>query len=424
MRLIRSETNFACITWAWTRTCTRPSRYTNGTSDGLGYATNYSYDALGRTTQVKTADGAVASTSYSGNVTTVTDQAGNQRSSNTDARGRLTQVVEDPGSSPHLNYVTSYSYDALDDLRTVTQSGQSRSFSYDGRGLLLSANNPESGAVTYSYDAAGNLATRTDNRSIKTSYSYDALNRLTQKTYSDGTPTASYTYDTGGANARAIGQLTQVLNANSVTNYTNFDARGEVVSSNQTTGGQVYTLGYAYNLAGALTAEMYPSGRTVTTGYDTANRPAAVQGTLNGPAKSYASQVNYLPHGGLYYFTAGNNLVPVYNYNSRLQISNLWTTVNNNSSHFLLNLVPNWGTTNNNGNLLSVSEGYGNSVPAHQLSWLGQNYSYDRLNRLSSVADTGYTRSFSYDAYGNMWVTGNSGIGLAGNTPTSNVFNG
>ncbi len=116
--------------------------------------------------------------------------------------------------------------------------------------------------------------------------------------------------------------------------------------------------------------------------------------------------------------------MPVYNYNSRLEVSNLWTTVNNNSSHFLLNIVPNWGTTNNNGNLLSVSEGYGNSVPANQLSWLNQNYSYDSLNRLSSVADTGYTRSFSYDAYGNSWVTGNSGVSLAGNTPTSNVFNG
>ncbi len=213
-------------------------------------------------------------------------------------------------------------------------------------------------------------------------------------------------------------------NANSVTNYTSFDARGEVVTSNQTTGGQVYTLAYAYNLAGALTAEMYPSGRTVTTGYDTANRAAAVQGTLNGQPKSYASQVNYLPHGGLDSFTAGNNLVPVYNYNSRLEVSNLWTTVNNNSSHFLLNIVPNWGTTNNNGNLLSVSEGFGNSVPWNSLSWLTQNYSYDSVNRLSAVADSGYTRSFGYDAYGNSWVTRNSGVGLAGNTPTSNVFNG
>ena len=36
---------------------------------------------------------------------------------------------------------------------------------------------------------------RTDARSITTTYAYDALNRLTSKTYSDGTPTATFSYD-------------------------------------------------------------------------------------------------------------------------------------------------------------------------------------------------------------------------------------
>ena len=56
---------------------TNPSR----SGDGLNYATTYAYDGLGRQTSVTTADGAVAATSYNGNQTTVTDQAGHVRTS-------------------------------------------------------------------------------------------------------------------------------------------------------------------------------------------------------------------------------------------------------------------------------------------------------------------------------------------------------
>lgn len=44
------------------------------------------------------------------------------------------------------------------------------------------------------------------------------------------------------------------------------------------------------------------------------------------------------------------------------------------------------------------------------------------MNRLKTASDSGWTRSFDYDQYGNMWVTGNSGVPLPGNTPTSNVY--
>jgi hypothetical protein len=50
--------------------------------------------------------------------TTVTDQQGKSRKSQTDGLGRLTTVWEDPAS---LDYETVYTYDALDDLATVAQ---------------------------------------------------------------------------------------------------------------------------------------------------------------------------------------------------------------------------------------------------------------------------------------------------------------
>ena len=59
---------------------------------------------------------------------TVIDQAAKKRKSVSDALGRLAQVYEDPQGANHL---TSYGYDALDNLTTVTQGEQTRTFVYD-----------------------------------------------------------------------------------------------------------------------------------------------------------------------------------------------------------------------------------------------------------------------------------------------------
>jgi RHS repeat-associated protein len=398
---------------------TNPSR----PGDSLNYATTYSYDALGRTIKTQMPDGSVSQTSYSGNQTTVTDPAGKQRQYTYDALGRLTAVLEDPSG---LKYSTAYSYDLLDNLIKVSQGSQTRSFNYDSLSRLEQVTNPESGTTTYIYDNAGNLLKRTDSRGITTNYVYDQLNRITSISYANepsGTPAVAYIYDSWTV-ANSKGRLTMVTDNNvSTINYTSFDAMGHVLASNQMTQGQTYSFSYGYNLAGALTSETYPSGRTINTSYDPANRPVSVQGTLDGQGKPYASGVNYWPHGGLNSFTAGNNVVPVYNYNNRLQMWNMWATIGNNANQFLLNIVSNWGGTNNNGDVYWIQEAYGPAVPLNSLTGLAQNYTYDGVNRLSSVSDSGYSRSFSYDTYGNMWVSANSGVPLGGNTPTSNTFN-
>ena len=82
----------------------------------------------------------------------------------------------------------------------------------------------------------------------------------------------------------------------------------------------------------------------------------------------------------------------------------------------------NWGAGSDNGNLSSGLEQY-SLTPSPNLTDLSQSYSYDHANRLTAVSDSGYSRTFAYDPFGNMWVTQNSGVPLAGNTPTANVFN-
>jgi len=107
---------------------------------------------------------------YNGNETTITDEAGKVRKQTADALGRLTSVVEDPSG---LNYSTSYTYVVGDNLWTVTQGSQTRTFLYDSLNRLYSAANPESGTMTYRYDANGNLIGKTDARNVQTTITVD-----------------------------------------------------------------------------------------------------------------------------------------------------------------------------------------------------------------------------------------------------------
>ena len=183
-------------------------------------------DALGRGIKTITPDGAIVKTEYSGNVVTVTDQAGKQRRSITNALGQLKRVDE-PTDSGGLgainspNQPTYYAYDILNNLTTVQQNGtdtpqcgattvtcsQTRTFAYDSLSRLKAATNPEmgttptNGTITYQYDNNGNLTNKTDARSVQTSYVYDALNRVTSRSYTNEpggqltTPNVVYTYD-------------------------------------------------------------------------------------------------------------------------------------------------------------------------------------------------------------------------------------
>ncbi len=102
----------------------------------------------------------------------------------------------EPDASGSLVHKTTYTYDALDNLRTVDQSGsRNRTFHYDSISQLTSATNPESGTTTYVYDHDGNLVSKTDARGVTTDYGYDELHRLRFKRYSDQTSPVSCWYD-------------------------------------------------------------------------------------------------------------------------------------------------------------------------------------------------------------------------------------
>lgn len=395
----------------------RANRVTNPYRPGSEseYWTTTSYDGLGRARTVTTPDGAVVRTDYSGNRVLVTDQAGKQRISQTNGLGQLTDVWEIKSSDTStvavtfpnhaevaFGYKTSYAYDILDNLAKVTQGSQTRYFKYDSLSRLIRARNPEQGtnsalaltdAVTgngqwslgYEYDENGNLKKKTDARNVVTNYVYDALNRTTSRTYSNSTPAVTYTYD-GASVTYSKGRLTQVSTSatgfSSSTSYDAFDQLGRVKSSLQMTDGRAYLFNYGYNLAGQLTTETYPSGRAVTTSYDRAGRVTAVNGQKSGEAsKTYASQFAYASHGAVKQMRLGNTLWETASFNPRLQPTQiaLGTSPNDTSK---LKLVYDYGTSANNGNVLSQQITAGATT-------ISQSYSYDALNRLATASESG-----------------------------------
>lgn len=449
-----------------------PHRSGSSTTDGT--TTNY-YDALGRVCLVVPPDGTFPSgatcptsrptgdafTTYSGNCTTVTDEAGNSRTMCSDALGRLIQVFEDPAG---LNYETDYTYNALGVLLTVNQKGtaptdstqwRTRTFTYDSLARLLSANNPESGTVQYTYDGNGNVTSKvapqpnqTGSLTVTTNYQYDALNRLLNKSYVGmSTSSPSYGYDgiaqTGCsppplADSYAVGRRTAMCDGSGATSWAH-DTMDRIITESRKVSTTTRTISYGYNLAGSLASLTYPTGRKVTYAYapsgsNSAGRAvSAIDST--GPI-NYVSAAHYAPPGALTSMTMGSNPITVTNaYNERLQpvllsASTSAATILSLCYDFHLGVVVNIPPCNftasslgDNGNVFQVVNNRDNNRT--------QSFMYDSLNRITQAYTSGpnWGQTFSnaatapgvqpttpgVDAWGNLTnVSGVTGKGGAG----------
>lgn len=169
------------------KSCVTNSHFVGTSSSTDGSTCITVYDGLDRPKTQTQPDGSTLTWSYTGNITTSSDEAGNAWARTSNAFGQLINVVE-PG-----NIQTGYIYDGLGNLTTVNQSGKTRNFTYDSLSRLTPETSPEAGTTGYSYIArvslcAGDVTlpcSKTDARGITINYSYDALNRLVAKTSSE-----------------------------------------------------------------------------------------------------------------------------------------------------------------------------------------------------------------------------------------------
>ena len=429
-------------------TVSNSHRSSSSTTDGI---TGSIYDGLGRVCVVVQPDGTQLSqssgcpttaptgdvfTQYIGPCTTVTDEAGNSRQSCVDGLGRMTSVLEDPGSSPHLNYSTTYAYNALGDLTGVTQNGsnssnaRARSFSYDSLSELTSATNPESGTITYAYDGDGNVVTKTaplpnqtGSSQVTITHTYDKLNRLTGKTYKDGgttdpyTPPVQYGYDgvaltgctitpPGDPDTYPTGKRTSMCDGSGGASWKH-DKMGRILQERRTIGsasGEYDT--DAYNLDGSVQS-ITALGYSLGYNYNAAGQPIKVE----NPADpfNYVTSTTYAPTGGVTALSLGAAPITVTNaYNDRLQpillsAKTTSATLFSECFDFHLGVAVNTApcsfsayTTGDNGNVFQIVNNRDNTRT--------QSFTYDVLNRIKSGQSSGtqWGETFSIDAWGNL----------------------
>jgi YD repeat-containing protein len=146
----------------------------------------------------------------------------------------------------------------------------------------------------------------------------------------------------------------EVSSSVSTTEYTSFDILGRVTGHKQTTDGEDYETEYAYNLSGALVEQTYPSGRKVKNVIDNNGYLSMVQSrkSPNHGYWNYVQNFTYNAGGAVNSMQLGNGRWESTQFNSRLQPTQIALGVTPGATN-LLKLDYTYGTTENNGNVLS-----------------------------------------------------------------------
>ena len=183
----------------------------------------YTYDPVGRVTQITSPDGTFSTTSYDKGTATITDANGHKKVEVKDVYGRLVKVEEyanDNLGSTHLYATTTYEYNTMDNLVLLTDAESNQTImQYDTLGRKKTMDDPDMGSWLYTYDLNGNLLTQKDAKNQTITFEYDELNRVILKDYPDPADTdVTYAYDQSFSR-NPIGRLTTMTDSTGNTKY-------------------------------------------------------------------------------------------------------------------------------------------------------------------------------------------------------------
>ena len=374
------------------------------------------YDALGRATTSQ-------QPSELGTLTTSTAYLSGERKQVTDPKGYVTttayQVFDQPSYDKVIEVLApegvtqTIGRDIYGNPLSITQGGNgvsiTKSMTYDANKRLCRTTEPESGSEVMAYDAANNLAWSASGLAITgtgcgqeqvaaaamTTRTYDPMNRVLSVIYPTGTDSTTFTYDPLGNPGTATSGLTSwTYGRNKLGLLT-----AEVLSVE----GYQWSLGYGYDPNGSLSTIAYPDGKVVSYAPDALGRATQVG--------SYANGVSYFPDGDVQGFTFGNGATYVAEKNARNILSNF---------------------TYGKGGALAVSEDlvYDPNANISQITDLTNNgqrtkvLGYDQLNRLTSATASNLwgTESYTYDTLNNIRSLTNSGGTNTYNYDTNNLL--
>nr|MDT0661638.1 polymorphic toxin-type HINT domain-containing protein [Micromonospora sp. DSM 115978] len=254
------------------------------------------------------------STNYAGDRIDATPPDGGTATSIVlDARGRTAELRQYHGPQPSPGTAgswdtTSYTFNRKGQMTTVTDpAGNDWTYTYDLRGRQTQVNDPDKGITTNTYDNAGRVTTTTDARGTKLAYLYDPLNRK-RAVYDNqvgGTMRAQWIYDT-----LAKGKLTQstrILPGGApyqvkVTGYTDtYQPEGTqvVIPTSETGLGGIYNFFNTWNVDGSLASTSLPGtngdlpAEALLYGYSNLGLPTTLKTVTGSVTTSYVPQTVY-----------------------------------------------------------------------------------------------------------------------------------
>ncbi|WGG49034.1 RHS repeat-associated core domain-containing protein [Rugamonas sp. DEMB1] len=352
------------------------------------FSTSTALDSLGRPYTVSGNNSQRVEYRYdaNGNLLSRTDAEGHATVYEYDGQQRLVKETAPDGG------VTQFHYDGAGNLEWVRDPRPLQtSFTYNGFGDKLSQTSPDTGLTSYRYDLAGRVAseTRADGKTV--AYGWDALNRMTSR--SGGGRTDSFVYDQG---AYGLGHLSSMSDATGQTVYT-YKADGQLASQATTIvangAGSSHTTSWTYDAAGRPQTMSYPAGLVLTYGYDGYGRLASIASNLGGTWATLASSMLYQPVSGtLFGWKFGNGLPRLVTLDNDGRISQLAG-----GAVHKLDLGYNRADAIN-----SLTDGANPAMSAT----LG----YDAATRLNAVQRAGDAQGFGYDPAGNRNSQSRKGV--------------
>ncbi|WP_265868013.1 ricin-type beta-trefoil lectin domain protein [Streptomyces sp. SKN60] len=300
--------------------------------------TRYAYDGLGRVVEetpylkkvVNAATGESQSVAYPERATryeygedwskVINPQGASSSRVWTDATGRTSRVETLAGQTDTVHTSTSYEYDARGQMVKATSSADPAhpwTWTFDHRGRMASATDPDSGTTRTAYDQYDRPVTVTNARGVTVWNAYDAVSRPTQQRLGDdqGKVLADLTYDTApggkGMPATATRYTDDLAYVQKVDGYTSdYQPTSTTLSLPQSIADEWgfakdYTYTYKYSDTGQLkemglpAAGKFPAERLIVR-YNKDGLPLSVSGK-----DWYGSETRYDHHGQILRSTLG-----------------------------------------------------------------------------------------------------------------------
>lgn len=266
-------------------------------SGGTPVYTSFSYDNMGRQTQISAPNGntlisynLTPNTSTTNNVArytvTTTGPDGIQRAVATDAAGKKVRAT-DPGGSLDFTYHSSGQI-----LNTALNGSIVTSSVYNGAGREVEKYDVNYGAYLYAYDNYGKLKTQTDPKGNQYVMDYDAMGNMISKTGSEGTYNYTYNLSTAGF---SLGKLTGITAPGAISENYSYGSFGRLTQEVKTIDGISFTNAYGYDGFGRLSRKYFANfvqGITLNIGYNSNDgsyeRTYLSGGTIQDPKNLYA----------------------------------------------------------------------------------------------------------------------------------------